>query len=57
MQARLREVNLTAEVTGRGKHLWSIYEKMIQKGKEFDEIFDIVVWSNRDKQDLIRRQY
>ena len=29
-------------MTGRGKHLWSIYEKMVQKGREFDEIFDLV---------------
>lgn len=27
------------------KHLWSIYEKMVVKGKEFDDIFDLlVVW-------------
>lgn len=38
----LIEVNVQAEVTGRGKHLWSIYEKMMQKGKDFDEIFDII---------------
>ncbi len=38
----LSEVNVQADVTGRGKHLWSIYEKMMQKGKEFDEIFDII---------------
>ena len=31
-----------AEVTGRGKHLWSIYEKMVVKGREFDEIFDLI---------------
>ena len=42
VQARLRELNITADVTGRGKHLWSIYEKMVQKGREFDEIFDLV---------------
>ena len=42
VRARLNELNIDADVTGRGKHLWSIYEKMIQKGKEFDEIFDIV---------------
>ena len=29
-------------MTGRGKHLWSIYEKMVQKGREFDDIFDLV---------------
>ncbi|MGD9995608.1 MAG: bifunctional (p)ppGpp synthetase/guanosine-3',5'-bis(diphosphate) 3'-pyrophosphohydrolase [Ilumatobacteraceae bacterium] len=42
VQGRLHEVGIDAEVTGRGKHLWSIYEKMVQKGKEFDEIFDLV---------------
>jgi GTP pyrophosphokinase len=42
VRAKLTDLNIDADVTGRGKHLWSIYEKMIQKGKEFDEIFDIV---------------
>ncbi|MFM2182439.1 MAG: pyrophosphokinae [Actinomycetota bacterium] len=42
VQARLQELNIAAEVTGRGKHLWSIYEKMVQKGREFDDIFDLV---------------
>jgi GTP pyrophosphokinase len=42
VQARLKELGITAEVTGRGKHLWSIYEKMVQKGREFDDIFDLV---------------
>jgi GTP pyrophosphokinase len=42
VRAKLIDLNIDADVTGRGKHLWSIYEKMIQKGKEFDEIFDIV---------------
>ncbi len=39
---RLKDVNIVAEVTGRPKHLWSIYEKMVVKGKAFDEIFDLV---------------
>lgn len=42
VQARLSEVHIVGDVTGRGKHLWSIYEKMIQKDKDFDEIFDLV---------------
>jgi GTP pyrophosphokinase len=42
VRTKLAELNITADVTGRGKHLWSIYEKMIQKGKEFDEIFDLI---------------
>src|SRR5213078_1340199 len=39
---RLAELRIRAEVTGRPKHYWSIYEKMVVKGKEFDEIFDLV---------------
>ncbi len=42
VRSRLAELGIEAEVTGRGKHLWSIYEKMVVKGREFDEIFDIV---------------
>ena len=42
VRGRLAELDIQAEVTGRGKHLWSIYEKMVQKGKEFDDIFDLV---------------
>ena len=42
VRGRLAEVHIVGEVTGRGKHLWSIYEKMVQKDKDFDEIFDLV---------------
>ena len=42
VQGRLLELGIAAEVTGRGKHLWSIYEKMVQKGREFDDIFDLI---------------
>ncbi len=42
VRGRLAELRIAAEVTGRPKHLWSIYEKMVVKGKEFDEIFDLV---------------
>ena len=41
VQGRLADVNIAGEVTGRGKHLWSIYEKMVQKDRDFDEIFDL----------------
>ncbi|MEZ5141916.1 MAG: bifunctional (p)ppGpp synthetase/guanosine-3',5'-bis(diphosphate) 3'-pyrophosphohydrolase [Acidimicrobiales bacterium] len=42
VRERLKELRIDAEVTGRPKHLWSIYEKMVVKGKEFDDIFDLV---------------
>lgn len=38
----LRENNIDAEVEGRPKHYWSIYQKMVVRGHEFDEIFDLV---------------
>ncbi|MGH2830658.1 MAG: RelA/SpoT family protein, partial [Actinomycetota bacterium] len=38
----LRAVKVKADVSGRPKHYWSIYEKMIVRGKEFGEIFDLV---------------
>lgn len=30
------------QITGRPKHLWSIFEKMRRKGKEFSEIYDLI---------------
>jgi GTP diphosphokinase / guanosine-3',5'-bis(diphosphate) 3'-diphosphatase len=42
VRSRLSELGIDAEVTGRGKHLWSIYEKMVVKGREFDDIFDLI---------------
>jgi GTP diphosphokinase / guanosine-3',5'-bis(diphosphate) 3'-diphosphatase len=42
VRERLKELRIDAEVTGRPKHYWSIYEKMVVKGKEFDDIYDLV---------------
>ena len=42
VRSQLDELGIKAEVTGRGKHLWSIYEKMVVKGREFDDIFDLI---------------
>ena len=42
VSGRLAELGIRADITGRGKHLWSIYEKMVQKGREFDDIFDLI---------------
>ena len=40
-KTRLREAGVKAEVIGRPKHLYSIYEKMVIGGKEFNEIYDL----------------
>lgn len=38
----LSELGIKAEVKGRFKHFYSIYRKMYQKGKEFDDIYDLM---------------
>jgi GTP pyrophosphokinase len=42
MRQKLEQQGIAAELVGRPKHLWSIYEKMVVNGKDFDEIFDLV---------------
>jgi len=42
VRTRIKELRIDAEVTGRPKHYWSIYEKMVVKGRAFDDIFDLV---------------
>jgi GTP pyrophosphokinase len=42
VRGRLKELGIAAEVRGRPKHLWSIYEKMVLRGRGFDEIYDLV---------------
>ena len=33
---------ITAQVTGRKKHFYSVYQKMVVRGREFNEIYDLV---------------
>jgi GTP pyrophosphokinase len=40
--AHLREAKIKAEVTGRPKHYYSIYQKMIVRGRDFTDIYDLV---------------
>ena len=42
LRARLDELKIDADVKGRPKHYWSIYEKMITRGKQFDDVQDLV---------------
>jgi GTP pyrophosphokinase len=38
----LNAMKISASVEGRPKHYWSIYQKMIVKGRDFDDIHDLV---------------
>jgi guanosine-3',5'-bis(diphosphate) 3'-pyrophosphohydrolase len=42
LRDRLADLHIEAQVQGRPKHYWSIYEKMVVKGKEFDDVQDLV---------------
>ncbi len=42
VEADLREAKIKATVTGRPKHYYSIYQKMIVGGREFSDIYDLV---------------
>jgi guanosine-3',5'-bis(diphosphate) 3'-pyrophosphohydrolase len=38
----LRASRITADVTGRPKHYYSVYQKMIVRGRDFADIYDLV---------------
>jgi guanosine-3',5'-bis(diphosphate) 3'-pyrophosphohydrolase len=39
---KLKESGIDAEIGGRSKHLWSIYQKMLKNDKKFEEVYDLV---------------
>ena len=41
IEARMGEATIQGQVTGREKHLWSIYQKMQTKGLNFRDVFDV----------------
>jgi GTP diphosphokinase / guanosine-3',5'-bis(diphosphate) 3'-diphosphatase len=42
ISGKLRELKIRCEVSGRPKNLYAIYEKVAVRGKQFDQIFDLV---------------
>jgi GTP pyrophosphokinase len=38
----LLKENISAKVSGRQKHFYSVYQKMVLRGREFNDIYDLV---------------
>jgi guanosine-3',5'-bis(diphosphate) 3'-pyrophosphohydrolase len=41
LKRELEKVDIPADIAGRAKHFYSIYDKMAKKGREFNEIYDL----------------
>jgi GTP pyrophosphokinase len=60
LQRELDKVDIPAEISGRAKHFYSIYDKMAKKGREFNEIYDLTamrVLVERDAEEGTRDCY
>jgi GTP pyrophosphokinase len=42
IEEALTEADISAEVMGRPKHLWSIHRKIIDQGRPYEEIYDLM---------------
>jgi GTP diphosphokinase / guanosine-3',5'-bis(diphosphate) 3'-diphosphatase len=42
VRERLNEVSIPCEISGRPKHIYSIYRKMVMQNKQFNEIYDLL---------------
>ncbi|HBI03512.1 MAG TPA: (p)ppGpp synthetase [Paenibacillaceae bacterium] len=42
LHEKLQEINIKSDISGRPKHIYSIYRKMVKQNKEFNEIYDLL---------------
>lgn len=42
LRVEMDKINIKAQIMGRPKHLYSIYQKMTQRGKGFSDIYDLI---------------
>jgi GTP pyrophosphokinase len=44
LKAVLDEAAISAQVSGRAKHLWSIFQKMRKTGRDVEQIYDVIAF-------------
>jgi GTP pyrophosphokinase len=44
LRTALIESEIKAQISGRAKHLWSIYQKMKKTGRDLEQIYDVVAF-------------
>ncbi len=42
LKNELKKQNVNGDISGRPKHFYSIYKKMFEKGKTFEELYDLI---------------
>ena len=42
VRSQLQDVEINADISGRPKHIYSIYRKMVLQNKQFNEIYDLL---------------
>jgi len=42
LQVRLNQADIHADISGRAKHLFSLYKKMYRQGKDITQIYDLI---------------
>jgi GTP pyrophosphokinase len=42
LKERLEQAGITADITGRSKHIYSIHSKLVKQGLNFDQIYDLL---------------
>jgi guanosine-3',5'-bis(diphosphate) 3'-pyrophosphohydrolase len=42
IREKLTEMSIDADISGRPKHIYSIYKKMVSRNKQFNEIYDLL---------------
>ena len=59
LQSTIEDMGLTADVSGRSKHIYSIYRKMQRKNLDFENIYDVealrVILEPRDKETYAKK--